>query len=83
VDHLEIDGGIIVTTLISAAVAFLGWVIRVAARTTLEGLKTSIDAHAKAVGAMQGEMHEFRRELGEFRAEMAAHGARLSALERE
>lgn len=70
VDKLEVDAGIVVTAAMSAAVGFLGWVIRVAARETLAGLKASIDAHTRAIDSLSLELREMREEVSDVKARL-------------
>lgn len=81
VDHWEVDASVVVTAIIGAAITFLGWVIRVAARSTLEGLRTSIDAHAKSLTDLRSEIAQFREDLGGLRVEVAEVRGRIKALE--
>ena len=67
-DHLEIDAGVVMTAIISGAIAFLGWVIRVAARETLAGFKNSLAQHSQALKDMADEVRELRIELAEVKA---------------
>lgn len=67
-DHIEIDAGIVMTAIISGAIAFLGWVIRVAARETLAGFRNSLAQHSQALKDMADEVRELRIELAEVKA---------------
>lgn len=70
-DHLEIDAGVVMTAIISGAIAFLGWVIRVAARETLAGFKNSLAQHSQALKDMADEVRELRIELAEVKARVS------------
>lgn len=70
-DHVEIDAGIVMTAIISGAIAFLGWVIRVAARETLAGFRNSLSEHSKALKDMADEVRELRIELAEVKARVS------------
>ncbi len=61
--EFHVDGGVIASALISGAVAFLAWIIKVAARQALDGLKQSIDNHAHTVDGLATEVKEMRVEL--------------------
>ena len=69
-ESIHVDGGIIASTFISGAVAFLAWIIRVAARETLSGLKLSIDNHANAIDELAVEVKEMRTEVSDLKARM-------------
>jgi uncharacterized protein YoxC len=69
-EHLEISPGTIGATFVSGAVAFLAWIIRVAARESLSGLKKSIDNHASTVNALAEEVKEMRREVSDLKMRM-------------
>jgi uncharacterized protein YoxC len=56
--------------MISGAVAFLAWIIRVAARQALDGLKQSIDNHAHAIDVLAGEVKEMRVEVSDLKERM-------------
>ena len=70
-DHIEIDAGIVMTAIISGAIAFLGWVIRVAARETLAGFKNSLAEHSQALKDMADEVRDLRIELAEVKARVS------------
>lgn len=71
-EPMQIDGGVIASAFISGAVAFLAWIIKVAARETLSGLKTSIDNHAKAIDDLALEVKEMRTEVSDLKERMVA-----------
>jgi uncharacterized protein YoxC len=64
-EDIRVDGGVVASTMISGAVAFLAWIIKVAARQALDGLKKSIDNHAHAIDTLAGEVKEMRVEVSE------------------
>ena len=70
--EMHVDGGIVASAFISGAVAFLAWIIRVAARETLAGLKVSIDRHAKAIDDLAAEVKEMREEVSELKGRVIA-----------
>lgn len=70
-DHVEIDAGIVMTAIISGAIAFLGWVIRVAARETLAGFRNSLSEHSKALKDMADEVRELRIEMADVKARIS------------
>ena len=70
-DHIEIDAGIVMTAIISGAIAFLGWVIRVADRETLAGFKNSLAEHSQALKDMADEVRDLRIELAEVKARVS------------
>jgi uncharacterized protein YoxC len=65
--EITIDGGIVASAFLSGAVAFLAWIIRIAARETLKGLKQSIDNHAHAIDVLAGEVKEMRVEVSDIK----------------
>jgi uncharacterized protein YoxC len=69
-EDIRVDGGVIASTMISGAVAFLAWIIRVAARQALDGLKQSIDNHAHAIDVLAGEVKEMRVEVSDLKERM-------------
>lgn len=70
--EFHVDGGVIASALISGAVAFLAWIIKVAAREALAGLKQSIDNHARAIDILAGEVKEMRVEVSDLKERMVA-----------
>jgi hypothetical protein len=62
-DDFHVDGGVVASTLIGSAITFLAWIIRVAAREALAGLKQSIDSHAHAIDSLAVEVKEMRQEV--------------------
>jgi len=69
-EEVRVDGGVIASAMISGAVAFLAWIIRVAARQALDGLKVSIDNHAHAIDNMAAEVKEMREEVSDLKQRM-------------
>lgn len=65
--EVHVDGGIVASAFISGAVAFLAWIVKVAARESLAGLKLSIDAHAHAIDKLAAEVKEMRSEVSELK----------------
>lgn len=63
----HVDGGVVSATFLSGAVAFLAWIVKVAARETLSGLKASIDTHAKSIDALAAEVREMRVEVSDIK----------------
>jgi hypothetical protein len=64
---IQVDGGVIASAMISGAVAFLAWIIRTAARSALDGLKASIDNHARAIDILASEVKEMRVEVSDIK----------------
>lgn len=69
-EDFHVDGGIVASTFISGAVAFLAWIIKVAARESLAGLKQSIDHHAKTIDKLAMEVREMREEVSDLKTRM-------------
>lgn len=69
-EQLHVDGGIVASAFISGAVAFLAWIIKVAARETLAGLKLSIDRHANAIDDLAIEVKEMRKQVSNLEGRM-------------
>jgi hypothetical protein len=69
-EEIRLDGGIVASAIISAALAFFAWIIRVAARETLAGLKQSIDRHADAIDTLAIEVKEMRTEVSDLKTRM-------------
>jgi hypothetical protein len=67
---IHVDSGVIASAFISGAVAFLAWIIKVAARQALDGLKVSIDNHAHAIDNMAAEVKEMREEVSDLKQRM-------------
>lgn len=70
-EEIHIDGGVVASAFISGAVAFLAWIIKVAARESLAGLKQSIDSHTHAIDALTGEVKQMRGELSDLKGRVA------------
>jgi hypothetical protein len=60
---MQVDAGVVASGLISGALAFFAWVVKIAAREALAGLKQSIDHHAEAIDTLAIEVKEMRREV--------------------
>ncbi len=76
--EFHVDGGVIASALISGAVAFLAWIIKVAARQALDGLKASIDNHAHAIDVLAAEVKEMRVEVSDLKERMVRVETRQS-----
>jgi uncharacterized protein YoxC len=76
--EFHVDGGVIASALISGAVAFLAWIIKVAARQALDGLKQSIDNHAHAIDVLAAEVKEMRVEVSDLKERMVRVETRQS-----
>ena len=62
-ESMQVDAGVVASGLISGALAFFAWVVKIAAREALAGLKQSIDHHAEAIDTLAIEVKEMRREV--------------------
>lgn len=71
-EDLRVDGGIVASALVSGALGFLAWIIKVAAREALAGLKASIDHHAHTIEALAEEIKEMRTEVSDLKGRMVA-----------
>lgn len=71
-EPMHLDGGIVASIIIGAAVSFLGFIIKFAAREALNGLKQSIDNHAKAIDILAAEVKEMRVEVSDLKSRMVA-----------
>lgn len=67
---VDFDGGVIASVLLSAAVAGLAFIVKIAARETLSGLKQSIDNHARAIDVLAAEVKEMRVEVSDLKQRM-------------
>jgi hypothetical protein len=70
-DDFRVDGGVVASTLIGSAITFLAWIIKVAAREALAGLKQSIDSHAHAIDSLALEVKAMRIEVSDLKERMA------------
>lgn len=66
-EEIHVDGGIVASAFISGALAFMAWIIKVAAREALAGLKQSIDHHAAAIDTLAHEVKEMRAEVSDLK----------------
>lgn len=78
---LHVPTNAIVGALITAAIGFLGWIIKVAARQTLAGFKESIETHTTAIDKLTKTVEEHRREMADLRVVHADMNARLKIVE--
>lgn len=76
-NELHVPTSIVVTAILTGAVSIFVWVIRLAARSTLEQFRMSLQAHTDAIRDLASEVKEHRRELEDVRAEMADIRARM------
>lgn len=77
-DDFHVDGGVVASALVAGALAFLAWIIKMAAREALAGLKQSIDHHAHTIEALADEIKEMRVEVSDLKGRMVAVETRQS-----
>lgn len=80
--EIHLPTGAVVGAIVAMAASILGWIIKVAARQTLEGFKESLALHTKALEALTTNVELHRREMADLRVVHADFNARLKALER-
>jgi uncharacterized protein YoxC len=66
-EEIHVSPGTLGAALVSGAVTFLAWIIRVAAREALAGLKQSIDHHARTIDSLAHEVKEMRAEVSDLK----------------
>ena len=69
-ETIHVDTGVVASGLISGALAFFAWVVKVAAREALAGLKQSIDHHAEAIDTLANEVKEMRQQVSNLEGRM-------------
>ncbi len=80
--EIHLPTGAVVGAIVGVAASILGWIIKVAARQTLDGFKESLGLHTKALEALATNVELHRREMADLRVVQADFNARLKALER-
>lgn len=69
-ESIHVDTGVVASGLISGSLAFFAWVVKVAVREALAGLKQSIDHHAEAIDTLALEVKEMRTEVSDLKTRM-------------
>ena len=75
-NELHVPTSTIVGVLMTAAVAFVGWVIRISARQVLKGFEDALTRHANSIDKNTTAIERMQVHLAEI-------DARLSVIERE
>jgi hypothetical protein len=79
--EIHVPANAIIGAFITAAVGALGWIIKVAAKQTLEGFQQSLLQHTVALKELTATVEEHRREMADLRVVHADLNARLRVLE--
>jgi uncharacterized protein YoxC len=67
---IHVDGGVIASAFVTGAIAFLAWIVKVAARQALDSLKTSIDNHAHSIDKLAEKVEDMRTEVSDLKERM-------------
>lgn len=81
-DDIHVPASAVAGSFLTLAIGLAAWVIKVAARQTLEGFKAALNDHTTALRELSSEVAEHRREMAELKSTQAAFNERLKALER-
>lgn len=80
--EIHIPTSVVVGSIFTVATGLFAWIIRVAAKQTLDSFKESIKEHTLALRELSGTVENHRREMADLRVVQADFNARLRALER-
>lgn len=80
-ENFEVPVGPVVAAVIAAALGFVGWIIRVAARESMASLKSSVAGLQKSLDGLSGEISHLREDIADVRVDQAGLQARVSAVE--
>ncbi len=78
---MQVDDELIVGAVATAVIGFVAFLIKIAAKSVLNGFSESLSAHARAINGMTDELKQVRHEVQELRVNMADFSARLRAVE--